>query len=195
MKLKFTAVYAITLFVSGVFFMGLNASTATMSHSSNKSVKSEAKSQKDGEIIAILVTLNNNEIAVAREALKKSKNPNIKQFAKLLKKSHTQNLNEILKISKKTGISPVQSATVLTLKQEGKEDKMTLAQLKGKEFENAFINSEVKGHTQALKLIDRSLLKNVSNSAIKAQLVATRPHIAAHLQQAKVLQKEFKTAS
>ncbi|MGC1181964.1 DUF4142 domain-containing protein [Legionella sp.] len=151
----------------------------------------KAQTQKDGEIIAILITVDKNEIALAKLALKKNTTPQIKNYAQMLKTQHTQNLNEALKLSKKIGLAPVDSSTVSFLQKEGVKGLATLSTLKSKDFDKAYINAMVSGHTAVLKMIDDNLLKNVSNSSLKEFVIATRPHIKFHLQQGQIIQKEL----
>lgn len=154
-----------------------------------------AQNQSDGEIIGVLVVLNKNEIAAAKQAMKKSKTSSVKQYASMLKNEHSKNLSDTLALSKKMGVNPVESATVITLKKEGKDEVMTLTTLNGQEFENAYINAMVKDHATALSTIDNNLLKNVSNPDLKAHLDATRTHIASHLEQGQNLQSTLKTTT
>ncbi len=59
--------------------------------------------------------------------------------------------------------------------------------LDGKEFETAYLDGMIKGHTELLDMIDNKLLKTVKNDALKAHLTETRGHVAMHLEQAKKL--------
>jgi putative membrane protein len=147
--------------------------------------------QEDGEILAFLMTVDKNEIAIAKLALSKKTTPAIKKYAQMLKQQHTKNLNKALKVSKKTGIAPVSSAAVIALQKDGVKGLATLSPLQGKDFDKAFIDAMVAGHTDVLKVIDNDLLKNASNPAVKKLVVATRPHIAFHLQQGQMIQKQL----
>jgi putative membrane protein len=183
--------------VSLIFSMvlGTSVSAATSySESTNNTTPAHtenAQTQKDGEIIAIVIAVNKNEIAAAKEALTKKTTPAIKRYAQMLKQQHTQNLNKILKLSKKIGVAPLETATAVSLQQDGAKELATLSSLKGKDFEKSYIDAMVNGHTHVLKLIDDDLLKNVSNPSLKKFLLATRPNIESHLQQGLALQKEM----
>jgi putative membrane protein len=185
MKAKLIALLSgVTLFSS--MLLAINANAAAM-----PTVTPEQK-QKDAEIIAVLVTLNKNEVAAAKEALKKAKTPAVKKYAKMLKQEHTANLAATLKVSKKIDIAPLNSvAAVVALQQGGKEELVALEALKGNEFDKAYIDAMVKDHTNALNLIDNDLMKNVTNPALKAQIEATRPHIAMHLQEGQMIQTQL----
>lgn len=70
---------------------------------------------KDGKIIGTLIVINKNEIAAAKEALKKSTNPEVIHHAKMLKKQHTQNLNDTIKLSKRFGIVAIKTPKTIIL--------------------------------------------------------------------------------
>lgn len=165
-------------------------SYAANEHSTSPTKTDKAQTQKDGEIIAILITVDKNEIALAKLALKKETTPAIKKYAQMLKMQHTQNLQEALKLSKKISLTPVDTSTVTSLQKEGVKGLATLSHLNGKAFDKAYIDAMVSGHTAVLKMIDDNLLKNVSNATLKKFVVATRPHIEFHLQQSQTIQKE-----
>lgn len=181
----------LTSMVVGFFVVSVD-SYAAMHTKATPVVTSHAQMQKDGEIIAVLIAVDKNEIALAKEALKKQITPAIKQYARLLKRQHTQNLNETLRLSKKSGIAPIDTALVTVLQQDGAKGLVSLSTLNGIAFEKAYIHAMVKGHTQVLKIIDHDLLKHASNPLVKNLLLTTRPHIDAHLQAGKVIQKELR---
>ena len=171
--------------------VGTSFFTASSYAANASDVPSTAQTNKDGEIIALLVAADKNEIAVAKEALKKGTTPAVKHYAKLLKLQHTKNLNGALKLSKKIGIAPIETATVISLQEDGAKELVTLSSLKGKEFNKEFVDAMVTGHTDVLKMIDDNFLKNVSNPSLKKFVLATRPHIEAHLKQGQKIQKSL----
>lgn len=185
MKSRFFSSLIISILI-GIISLG----SSHASHAPDATGQS-TNSKKDGEIISILIAVNKNEIGAAKEALKKSSSPAVKKYAKMLKKEHTKNLNETLKLSKKIGVAPVECPTATEIKQNGANELTALSSLKGKDFDKAYIDAMVKGHTDVLQMMDDNLLKNVSNKSLKALLTATRPHIQSHLEQAKAIQSEL----
>jgi len=157
----------------------------------NTTTENNVQKKKDGQIISILVALNNNEISGAQEALQKTTNRYVKKYASMLQREHTKNLNKTLKLSQELGIAPVATPTANTLTRDGKKEMRSLAALNGNGFDVAYINDMIKDHTAALKLIDTNLLKNVSNPALKTQIERTRPHIVAHLEKAQKIQQQL----
>jgi putative membrane protein len=158
---------------------------------STPTTETVAQKKTDGQIISILVALNNNEITGAQDAQQKTTNHSVKRYASMLQREHTKNLDKTLKLSQELGIAPVPTSTANMLMRDGKKEVKTLAPLTGNNFDVAYINDMVKDHTAALKLIDTNLLKNVSNPALKSQIERTRPHIAAHLVKAQKIQQQL----
>ncbi len=65
----------------------------------------------------------------------------------------------------------------------------TLISMDGKDFETAYIDAMIKGHTEVLDMIDNQLMKIAKNDMLKAHLTETRGHVAMHLEQAKKLKR------
>jgi len=189
MKSKFYLSFMVAVCMGlSLFAVGSNAAHE-LTH------KYEAKNTvtpKDNEIIGVLMVLNKNEIAVANAVLKKTSNPVIIKYARMLKKEHTKNLNKTLRISKKIGAMPIESAVSKKLQRHGEDELRVLSTLQGQPLDKKFISLMVKDHSDALHLIDTKLLKYVSNPMLKEQIIATRPHIAKHLEDAKQIQMSLK---
>lgn len=151
----------------------------------------DTATQKDGEIIALMVAVNNHEISAANEALNKTEQADIKEFAELLKNDHTRNLEKTMAISKEAQIAPFETESVVTLQNDGKNEIVSWTELQGADFNIAYINAMVKGHKKVLEIMDDYMLKNVNNQALKDHIMATRPHVQDHLQKAEAIQKKL----
>ena len=149
-----------------------------------------AKSDNDGKIVEILIVLNNNEISAAEAALKKADNKLDIEYAHMMKKDHTENLDQTLKISHEIHQAPVASDTSEKMKEEGKQSLDALSGLDKSALDKEYMNAMVKGHQDALKLIDDQL-QVVQNAKLKSHLEATRTHVNHHLEKALEDQKEI----
>ncbi|MBA2711411.1 MAG: DUF4142 domain-containing protein [Tatlockia sp.] len=161
---------------------------ATTTSTSATSATQDEK-QKEGELIAFLVVLNQNEIAAANEARKKNIKSEVKSYADLMKTDHTKNLNDTLELSKQNNLEPKSTPMIDSLKRKGEEELVVLAPLDSTGFENAYIDAMVKGHEEALMVIDNNFMNSVKNPTLKTHLETTRSHISTHLEKAKELQK------
>jgi putative membrane protein len=183
-----------TSFISVFAATPLLAFSYPDNHNNPQAENQSVGDNKDGEVIATLITINKNEIAAANLAEKKQISPMVKNYAKLLHKDHSQNLNNTIKLSHKINERPEQTEGVIALRKHGQEEMATLQPLNGQKFEVAFINDMVKGHQAALDKIDNTLLQNAHNPQLKRHLQMTRNKVAQHLQIAKKIQSQLKSS-
>jgi putative membrane protein len=186
--MRFKMGLPIVLFAA--FTLVAQAALAITSH--HAAIASDSANQRDAEIIATLITVNNNEIMLAQEVIGKTKNKDVKQYAKMLKSAHKENLKKTLKVAKSTGLTPVVTVKVKNLQDHGKKKLATLKSLQGAALDKTYVDAMVKGHQAVLVLFDTNLLKNVNNPKLKAHLNASRPHIQSHLQQGEMILKNLK---
>lgn len=146
--------------------------------------------KEDGAILAWLIVLNKNEIALANAAIKRNLNPMVIKFAHLMIKQHTQNLNETWKVSHQMDIAPIQTSASTSLQENGQKKLSKLKTLDNKAFEKAYINAMVKGHAEASEAIQADI-KQVHSPKLKRQLEATEKHVESHLDKAKTIQAKL----
>ncbi|MEJ7672886.1 MAG: DUF4142 domain-containing protein [Chitinophagaceae bacterium] len=84
-------------------------------------------------------------------------------------------------------VTPSITKAVDAVMKKGAGELAILIPMDGKDFETGYLDAMIKGHTEALDMIDNKLLKTAKNDALKAHLTETRGHIAMHLEQAKKL--------
>lgn len=142
----------------------------------------------DAQIMAVVATVDQHEIDAATKAMKKKLGKDAKDFAKMLKTQHQANLNAGKKVAKTAALKPAANPLSDSLKAKGDADVKAMQALAGAEFEKAYIEAMVKGHTDVLALLDQQLLPTATNPDVKTFLNETRGHVAAHLEQAQRLQ-------
>ncbi len=140
------------------------------------------------EILACVTAIDKNEVAAAKTALKKKMGKEAESFAKLLRDEHKDNQEKTEKLAKDLKLKEASSPTSLQLTANGKDELKALSDKKGADFEKAYIDAMIKGHTEALQLIDGDFLTAGRSEAVKAYLNEVRTHVAMHLEQAKRLQ-------
>lgn len=144
----------------------------------------------DEEIVKIVETANNAEIRSGEIAKSKSKDDGVKGFAKDMIKVHQDNNKEGKQMAKANKIKPKESDTSRLLKKQSDEKIVELKKMKhGKEFEKAYVDSQVDMHRQVLASIDNELLPNAQNADLKAMLEKTRPVVEEHLKHAEQMQQ------
>ena len=143
----------------------------------------------DAEILGAINAIDENEIAAANAAKKEKMGDQAMAYSKKLRKQHSANFDKTRKLSKKLGMPPVSNQTAQDLRSDGAKELATLVPLEGKEFERAYIDAMVSGHSDALQLIDAELLPAAKNDEVRAHVDAFRGHVSAHLEEGKRLQE------
>ena len=153
--------------------------------------KAQADAPKtDGEIIGLIMAIDKSEIDAAHQAEGKNISPEVKDFAKMMEDQHGDNLAKLQALSTKTGIQPPATAGGMIMA-KGDKGLAIRGVMNGHDFEKAYINDMVDGHSDALNLIDTHLLPDAQNSELKDFVAKTRDHVVMHLAKAKELQSKL----
>lgn len=81
-----------------------------------------------------------------------------------------------MKLGQTIKVTPSDTKDVDALKVKGAGELATLIPMDGAEFERGYIDMMIKGHTDAIAMIDDKLLKTAKNEALKKHLTETRGH-------------------
>ena len=146
------------------------------------------KAGTDAEALAWVMQVDNNEINAAQEAQKKKISQPVMDYAKMLEKEHSDNLQKTKDMSQSMNEMPAETQAVEDLKAKGNDMLSSLSSMDGMDFERNYIDAMVKGHTEALSMLDNQLIPNAKSADLKNHLTETRQHVAMHLDRAKELQ-------
>jgi putative membrane protein len=141
----------------------------------------------DEQIAAITDAANTTEIAQAKLAQTKSKDPNVKQFAAMMISHHGEAKQKQAKLK----LKPAESGVSTAMQVDADSTMNALKADSGKDFDQAYITAQVDGHQKVLDTINDKLLPNVKNADLRAYLEEIKPRVEEHLKQAKVLQSSF----
>ena len=139
----------------------------------------------DSLALGLLAALNEHEITAAQQAQSKNVSAPVLAYAKMMEKEHGDNLAKTKTLGTLASTPEVQA-----MKDKGKSDLDALGQKSGKEYETAYVDAMVSGHTEALALIDGRLLSLASTGPVKDHLMETRDHVVMHLEEARKLQSK-----
>jgi putative membrane protein len=151
-----------------------------------------AMAPTDPQIAAIVVTANSVDIDAGKLAQSKTKDNEVKKFAQQMITDHTAVNKQAVDLVTKLNVKPEENDTSHALKKGGDDMAAKLKNLKGKEFDKAYVDNEVSYHQTVLDTIDKTLIPSAKNEELKSLLVKVRPAIAAHLDHAKHLQSMMK---
>ncbi len=141
----------------------------------------------DPQVAEVIDAANNGEMAQARQALSKAKNPRVKQFAQHMMTDHGQAESKLRSIDIKNHITPQDSATSDKLKQGGDQVMANLRSASGSDFDKAYIDAQVDQHQKVVDLLDH-YIPQAQNPDLTAFLKSVRTKVAGHLKMAQDIQ-------
>lgn len=146
----------------------------------------------DPEIASVAVTANQIDVDYALIAEKRSKDADVLRFAKTMKDDHTAVINMAVDLAKKLGVTPKTNSMTKSLLNGAQKEKALLNSKSGKAFNKAYIDNEVAYHESVINAVENVLIPQAQNAELKGLLVKVLPTLKAHLEHAKMVQKELK---
>lgn len=142
----------------------------------------------DAEILGWVLVLDSNELAAGQLAATKKISPKVKAYAKMLREQHREDLKATKKLAGKLKVVPVSNPVTDGLRSKGAQELAALSSKDGAEFETAYLDAMVQGHSEALTAIDGELLPKSVAKDTKKHLTELRKHVEKHLEHGKHLQ-------
>jgi putative membrane protein len=138
----------------------------------------------DAQIAHIAYTAGVLDIDAAKQALKKSKNKEVRAFAENMVKDHTAVNKQALALVKKLKVTPQDNPTSQALAKQAKAKRDELAKLKGAAFDKAYVDNEVAYHKTVDNALETTLIPSASNAELKSLLETGLKIIQGHEQHA-----------
>lgn len=153
------------------------APTAAMASDTSRSTST---SKGDSFALGLLAAVNEHEIAAAKQAKSKKVSGPVLDYATRMEKEHGENLTRTKALGALSNDAEIRAQKV-----KGADELKTLGQQNGSAYAKAYMDAMVKGHEQALNLIDTKMLPSAATAPVKKHLTETRAHVANHLAAAK----------
>lgn len=147
--------------------------------------------QTDAKVLGAIMAIDKTEMTAATLAQKKTANPEVRDFAGFLYNQHAQDLQTVQGIGQRLNLVPVNGDVAKTVLRKGHHTGATLSRLKNGAFDRAYIDAMVKGHGEALYVVDNKLMPVTTNPLIKRELATLRGHIIMHQQKAQAIQAKL----
>ena len=148
--------------------------------------KKKTATLTDSNIVAIASAAHQAEIEASQIAIGKSMSAEIKTFANMMVADHTAALEK----TKALGIPAEDNDDSKKLKSDAIGASERLKGLDGADFDKAYLEMMVSDHKNVLTALDKQLIPNAKNSALKQLLKDFRPKVAQHLKHAEELAKK-----
>lgn len=145
----------------------------------------------DAQIAAIVVTANGIDIANGEQALDKSSNEQVRQFAETMVGVHTAVNESAGELVARLGVTPEENDVSRSLQSDADRTNARLAGLSGAAFDHAYIENEIAYHQAVIDAVDSVLIPNATNGELRQMLVDARPVFEGHLTHAKTVQEQL----
>ena len=129
-----------------------------------------AQAPNDAQIAHIAYTAGVVDIAAGKQALGKSHNKAVRDFANEMVRDHAAVNDQALALVKKLGVTPQDNPTSQGIAKGGADELKTLSALKGKAFDKAYVANEVAYHKTVNGALSTVLIPNARNAELKSLL-------------------------
>jgi putative membrane protein len=155
-------------------------------------VANAAGAPNDAQIAHIAYTSGAIDIAAAKQALAKSKNAKVRDFAQEMVRDHTAVNDKALALVKKLHVTPQDNPTSQALQGAAKQKLAELGKLSGHAFDVGYANNEVAYHKTVNGALESTLIPNAQNAELKSLLQTGLKLFQEHQQHAEQLAASLK---
>jgi putative membrane protein len=153
---------------------------------------SQAAKPNDAQIAHIAYTAGQIDIANAQQAMKKSKNKEVREFAQSMLRDHKAVNDQALALVKKLKVTPQDNDTSKAITKAQADKRAELAKLEGKAFDKAYADNEVAYHKTVNGALQTTLIPSASNAELKSLLETGLKLFQGHQQHAEHVAADIK---
>jgi len=172
-------------------FIRLSAAIAAVGLLSGAAFAEGAK-PTDPQIAHIAYTAGVIDVAAAKQALAKTSNKDVKEFAENMVRDHEAVNKQALDLVKKLKVTPEDNDTSKSLSKNAAAKLDELAKLKGAYFDKAYVANEVAYHKAVDGALETLLIPSASNAELKSLLQTGLKIFQGHEQHAEHVAAELK---
>lgn len=144
----------------------------------------------DANVVAVLTAIDASELEAAQLAKQKAQSPEVRHYASRLVDEHTEMMAKNRQVANQMKVQPENPALVSSLKNTHQETMQELRNKSGREFDQQYIDSQIKMHEDAVQLVNK-IADSSDNPKLKQHLMQTRPDLQSHLSEAKTIQRQL----
>ena len=126
----------------------------------------------DAQVAHIAYTAGQIDITAAEQALAKSSNPAVIEFANQMARDHKAVNDQALALVEKLGVTPEDNATSQSLSEAAKAKQAELDALEGAAFDAAYVANEIAYHQTVNEALETTLIPAAHDAELKALLEA-----------------------
>jgi putative membrane protein len=147
-----------------------------------------AQAPSDAQIVGIVLAADQIDIDYGKLALQKSKGKKVREFAQRMVTDHSAVQKSVIELAEKLDVKAEDSPTSTGLKSGAEDITSKLNNLKGKEFDEFYINNEVSYHKTVTDAVEGVLIPSAQNAELKSALQGAQPLFLKHLEHARSVQ-------
>ena len=151
-----------------------------------------AEGPNDAQIAHIAYTAGTIDVEAGKQALAKSRNAAVREFASEMVRDHAAVNDKALALVKELKVAPEDNATSQALSKAAADKMKSLALLDGAEFEKAYVANEIAFHKTVNGALQSTLIPSAQNPQLKALLETGLTLFGEHEKHAEHLASELK---
>lgn len=152
----------------------------------------KTKKLTDAEIASVAVAANQIDIEAAQMAQQKSKNDEIRNFAKTMIADHQSVIDKASALVTKLNVTPKKNSLTAQLQANAKKTSAMLKKKSGAAFDKAYAQNEVAYHKAVITTVENTLIPQTQNAELKDLLQSVLPVLRTHLEHAQMVAKNVK---
>jgi putative membrane protein len=151
-------------------FVRLSAAIAAVCLLGGGVFAQSAAKPTDPQIAHIAYTAGVIDVAAAKQALARSKDKAVREFAEGMVRDHEAVNKQALDLVKKLKVTPEDNDTSRSLTKQASEKRVELSKLSGTAFDRAYVANEVAFHKTVNGALETLLIPSASNAELKGLL-------------------------
>jgi putative membrane protein len=173
-------------------YLRWNAAIAAIISLLSGAAFAEGAKPSDPQIAHIAYTAGVIDVTAAKQALAKTSNKDVKEFAENMVRDHEAVNKQALDLVKKLKVTPEDNDTSKSLSKNAAAKLDELARLKGADFDKAYVANEVAYHKAVDGALETLLIPSASNAELKSLLQTGLKIFQGHEQHAEHVAAELK---
>jgi putative membrane protein len=145
----------------------------------------------DAGIISLLMTIDKSEVDAGKKAKTKKLSKEVSDYANMMVQAHGANLQKDKNLGKSLRAPKWTGYSAKVHKEDAAHLKKIL-KMSGMDFEKAYMDMMIAGHTSVLAKLEKQLIPSAQNSALKTHLENTQKAVTSHLEMAKNIRQNLK---
>jgi putative membrane protein len=151
-----------------------------------------ADGPNDAQIAHIAYTAGNIDVAAGKQALAKSHNKAVREFASEMVRDHSAVNAKALALVKELKVTPEDNATSKALTKGAADETKKLAALNGAAFDKAYVANEVAIHKTVTGALKTTLIPSTHNAQLKSLLESGLTLFTEHEHHAEQIEAKLK---